>query len=108
MTAFSLAWASASFCIVSSSSAVASANSFFLGSTMTETWWYLCMARTHMHMAVHALLAFWTWAGVKASISIYGPILSMIFVGMLSLSYSFILSINFPPRLSSSFWADLK
>ena len=45
---------------------------------------------------------------MKASISMYGPILSMIFVGMLSLSYSFILSMSLPPSDSSSFWADLK
>ena len=48
---------------------MASASSFFFGSTMTLTWWYLCIARTHMHMAVQAFEAFWTCAGVKASIS---------------------------------------
>ena len=44
-------------------------NNFFLGSTITLTWWYLCIALTHMHMAVQAFEAFWTCAGVNASIS---------------------------------------
>ena len=38
---------------------------FFLGSTALATLWYLCMARTHMQIAVHALEAFSISAGVK-------------------------------------------
>ena len=70
----------------SSSCSIASASALRLGSTSFATKWYLFMACTHWHMAVHALDADSIFLGVNSSLVTYGCSASMIFSGMLSLS----------------------
>mmetsp|Transcript_85194 Transcript_85194/g.170476 ORF Transcript_85194/g.170476 Transcript_85194/m.170476 type:complete len:217 (-) Transcript_85194:1711-2361(-) len=107
-TCFSVACALARAAMVTSKLALASASNAFFGSTMSTTRLYVSMARTHMHMALHALLAFSMAWGVKLGSAIMGAICLMIFSGMLSLSY-FCMSLNswsaLPKKL---FWAALK
>ena len=54
--------------------------------TSFATKWYLFIACTHWHMAVHALETDSIFFGVKSSFSMYGCTFVMIFSGMLSLS----------------------
>ena len=73
-------------CVSTSSSSWDALRAIRFGSTSFATKWYLFIARTHWHMAVHALETDSIFFGVKSSFSMYGCTFWITFSGMLSLS----------------------
>ena len=86
VTALSVARSCVRFLVSSASSSSELLRAWRLGSTSLATKWYLFIACTHWHMAVHAFEADSIALGVNFSLLMYGCSLAMIFSSMLSLS----------------------